>query len=66
MVAEAAGWYGHKDVRARTFTEDHARDSFENLLFGLCRFYELTGGLAWGLWPVCGGRAGRAGKWVLT
>ena len=27
----------------RTFTEEHARDSFENLLFGLCRFYELTG-----------------------
>ncbi|GAB4816506.1 hypothetical protein N2152v2_003552 [Parachlorella kessleri] len=43
MVAEAAGWYGHKGVRERTFTEDHARDSFENLLFGLCRFYELTG-----------------------
>lgn len=23
--------------------QEHARDSFENLLFGLCRFYELTG-----------------------
>lgn len=23
--------------------QDRARDSFENLLFGLCRFYELTG-----------------------
>lgn len=30
-------------VRARAFTEEHARDSFENLLFGLCRFYEVTG-----------------------
>jgi len=30
-------------VRARAYTEEHARDSFENLLFGLCRFYEVTG-----------------------
>lgn len=43
MVAEAAQWYGHEGVRDRTFTEDHARDSYENLMFGLCRFYELTG-----------------------
>lgn len=32
-----------KSVRARAFTEEHARDSFENLMFGLCRFYEVTG-----------------------
>lgn len=37
VVAEAAGWWGHEDVRNRTFTEEHARDSFENLLFSLCR-----------------------------
>ncbi|GLI62625.1 hypothetical protein VaNZ11_005289 [Volvox africanus] len=43
VVAEAAGWFGHSEVRNRTFTEEHARDSFENLLFSLCRFYELTG-----------------------
>jgi len=43
VVAEAAEWYGHPDVRARAYTEEHARDSFENLLFSLCRFYELTG-----------------------
>lgn len=24
-------------------SQERARDSFENLLFGLCRFYELTG-----------------------
>lgn len=24
-------------------TQEHARDSFENLLFSVCRFYELTG-----------------------
>ena len=28
---------------ARLCLQDKARDSFENLLFGLCRFYELTG-----------------------
>jgi len=43
VVAEAALWFNTSDVRNRTFTEEHARDSFENLLFGLCRFYELTG-----------------------
>ncbi|KAL4857565.1 U2 small nuclear ribonucleoprotein B'' [Chlorella vulgaris] len=35
LVAEAAKWYGTEG--------DRARDSFENLLFGLCRFYELSG-----------------------
>jgi len=43
VVAEAAGWFGSVGVRNRTFTEEHARDSFENLLFSMCRFYELSG-----------------------
>ena len=30
-------------VRWRSLTEEHARDSFENLLFSVCRFRELTG-----------------------
>ena len=38
VVAEAAGWFNMSGVRNRTFTEEHARDSFENLLFGLCRW----------------------------
>jgi hypothetical protein len=29
-------------VRSRSTTEDYARDSFENLLFGICRFFECT------------------------
>ncbi len=29
----------------RVFLEEYARDSFENLLFGLCKFYELAGRL---------------------
>eukprot|EP00798_Chlamydomonas_sp_ICE-L_P021624 gene21624-28627_t len=43
VVAEAANWFNTTGVRNRTFTEEHARDSFENLLFSLCRFYELAG-----------------------
>ncbi|OVA03487.1 protein of unknown function DUF218 [Macleaya cordata] len=43
-VAESKGWFGkQKDVRWRALTEEHARDSFENLLFSVCRFRELTG-----------------------
>jgi hypothetical protein len=29
-------------VRRRALTEEHARDSFENLLFSVCRFKQLT------------------------
>ncbi|KAH0434500.1 hypothetical protein IEQ34_026804 [Dendrobium chrysotoxum] len=43
-VAEAKGWFGKgNNVKNRALTEEHARDSFENLLFSVCRFRELTG-----------------------
>lgn len=42
-IAQYYGWFGHPEVAARTVTEEFARDSFENLLFGLCRFKEWTG-----------------------
>lgn len=43
-VAESQGWFGNQEnVRWRALTEEHARDSFENLLFSVCRFRELTG-----------------------
>lgn len=43
-VAEGKDWFGKRaSVRWRTLTEEFARDSFENLLFSLCRFRELTG-----------------------
>ncbi|CAN6475743.1 unnamed protein product [Victoria cruziana] len=43
-VAESQGWFGNQaTVRSRALTEEHARDSFENLLFSVCRFRELTG-----------------------
>ncbi|CAG8601552.1 6501_t:CDS:2 [Paraglomus brasilianum] len=31
------------DMFPRATTEEYARDSYENLLFSLCRFYEFTG-----------------------
>ncbi|XP_078447282.1 uncharacterized protein C57A10.07 [Wolffia australiana] len=42
-VAESKKWFGKREVRRRTLTEEYARDSFENLLFSICRFRELTG-----------------------
>ncbi|KAL2635000.1 hypothetical protein R1flu_006479 [Riccia fluitans] len=44
MVAETNNWFGNTEkVRERSLTEEHARDSFENLLFSICRFREITG-----------------------
>jgi hypothetical protein len=44
LVAEHFGWWDSK-VRRRAVLEDYAKDSFENLLFSICRFREVTG--AW-------------------
>lgn len=30
-------------LRGRMVTEEYARDSYENLLFSICRFSEMTG-----------------------
>lgn len=43
LAAEHLNWFGHPELRLRAHLEDFARDSFENLLFGICRFRELTG-----------------------
>eukprot|EP01102_Stenamoeba_stenopodia_P007741 TRINITY_DN2180_c0_g4_i1.p1 TRINITY_DN2180_c0_g4~~TRINITY_DN2180_c0_g4_i1.p1 ORF type:complete len:323 (-),score=62.89 TRINITY_DN2180_c0_g4_i1:269-1237(-) len=43
-VADVNDWYGVKEkVEWRTTTEEFARNSFENLLFSICRFKEATG-----------------------
>lgn len=42
-AADALGWYGYPAVRSRSLLESHARDSFENLLFAMCRFREASG-----------------------
>lgn len=44
LLAEHFAWWGQAaTVRTRAFAEEYARDSFENLLFGVCRFREVTG-----------------------
>ena len=50
LVAEFSDWFGagnddrgQEELRTRAVTEEHARDSFENLLFSICRFREVTG-----------------------
>ncbi len=42
-LADHHGWWGQPGIAARAFTEEFARDSFENLLFSICRFREVTG-----------------------
>lgn len=43
FLAEQSGWWGKPEIRDRTTTEEFSRDSFENLLFGICRFREYAG-----------------------
>lgn len=43
LAADQLHWFGHPELRSRAYLEDFARDSFENLLFSICRFRELTG-----------------------
>jgi hypothetical protein len=43
LVADHYDWFGMDGVAGRTYLEDFARDSFENLLFGICRFQEVVG-----------------------
>ena len=43
QVAHASRWFEHPEVADRTLLDDRARDSFENLLFSICRFRQFTG-----------------------
>jgi hypothetical protein len=44
-LAEHFAWWGAAEVRARSILEDFSRDSFDNVLYSICRFREFTG--AW-------------------
>ena len=44
LAADYFGWFGRPEVRARADTEEFSLDSFQNLLYGVCRFREITGG----------------------
>lgn len=41
-IADHFGWFGHPEVRERAITEEFARDSYENLLYSICRIKEYT------------------------
>ena len=41
-LIEYEGYFGHPDLRERMLAEVYARDSFENLLFGICCFWITT------------------------
>ncbi len=42
MIAKHFLWWHGAGVELRATTEEFARDSFENLLFGICRFHECV------------------------
>ena len=42
-IANHFEWWHRPRVGMRSTTEEHARDSYENLLFAICRFRECTG-----------------------
>jgi hypothetical protein len=39
------GWFGEREVAAYATTEEFALDSFQNIFFSICRFYEVTGAI---------------------
>lgn len=43
LVADHFAWFGEPAVKARASTEEFSMDSLENVLFGICRFKEMTG-----------------------
>ncbi|KAK9727448.1 hypothetical protein K7432_001830 [Basidiobolus ranarum] len=43
VLAEKMGLLDTSEILHRAVTEEHARDSYENILFSLCRFHEVTG-----------------------
>lgn len=42
MLANHFRWWWRTNVSLRATTEEFARDSFENLVFGICRFFECV------------------------
>lgn len=41
-MSEEKKWFSESE-KSRVFLEEFARDSYENLLFSICRFYEIVG-----------------------
>ena len=56
-LAEEKGWLTagtgkDSNIKDRTFLEEFARDSFENLLFSICRFKEVIFDFLHRLWDI--------------
>jgi hypothetical protein len=43
MLAEYFDWWKLAETRSRSITEEFAGDSYQNVLFSICRFHEFTG-----------------------
>jgi len=60
LAADYCSWFGHPKVRGRAATEEFSLDSLQNLLYGVCRFREITGGYPDGIvalgWKFKGAR----------
>ena len=52
LAADHFEWFGRPEVRGRATTEEFALDSLQNLLYGICRFREVTGGYPGGIVAV--------------
>jgi hypothetical protein len=42
-LAQEKNWFSSDESKAKIFLEEYARDSYENLLFSICRFHEVVG-----------------------
>ena len=43
LLAEKLGWFGHPEVKSRMYPEIFATTSYLNLIYSICRFFEVTG-----------------------
>jgi len=43
LAADYYKWFGHHEVSLRATSEEFSLDSFQDLLFGICRFREVAG-----------------------
>jgi len=52
LAADHCDWFGCREVGRTATTEEFSLDSFQNLLYGICRFREVTGGYPEGIVAV--------------
>ncbi|ORX85065.1 hypothetical protein BCR32DRAFT_200321 [Anaeromyces robustus] len=42
-IANSMNWLNLENIKERTTSEEFAKDSYENLIFSICRYHEFTG-----------------------